>query len=81
MLRKVYICHAELVRQYHSGTLDYSNMHLHDFFERYQGSQIEHCYVSFSKADGWMDSKYITHYLHHSCNNAQVANHLAGLTA
>jgi hypothetical protein len=58
MLRKIYKQQAALVRDYCSGKLTVTNMHLHEFFKRYRDEKFDPGHIPFSKIGDWMQESY-----------------------
>ncbi|KAJ3547357.1 hypothetical protein NM208_g1564 [Fusarium decemcellulare] len=56
MLRRMYKCHSEMIREYCSGTLVTTNMHLTQFYKRYPEGEFDPSHVPFSQLGNWMDA-------------------------
>ncbi|KAH6887425.1 hypothetical protein B0T10DRAFT_71044 [Thelonectria olida] len=55
MLRKMHSLHASMVRNYRSGTLVTTNLHLTQFYKRYPEGEFDQAHIPFSTLGNWMD--------------------------
>ncbi|KAH7123314.1 hypothetical protein B0J13DRAFT_152717 [Dactylonectria estremocensis] len=56
MLRQMHRVHAAMIRNYRSGTLVTTNLHLTQFYKRYPEGLFDPSHIPFSRIGDWMDT-------------------------